>query len=388
MGNQSPCSVLFVIRYFYPFIGGLEVNTLRLAQALVDCNVPVTVVTARWDGISPRKDQIHNVPIIRLPSPRIKVLGALLFLAALSWHLLKNRKRYDIIHAFQIGYTAAIAVAVGAVLRKPTLITVASSGSGGDVQRHCRTPWGRLFLFLCKYASCMITLNQLMRTELQAIGYPETKMMSIPNGVDTSIFRPPIQSEQEFRQKCSDQEKIILYAGRLSPEKGVAFLVRAFATLAPHIPAQLFIVGDGPEKKHLESIIVEQGLSNRVCLIPAVEHLVPLLHSADVFVLPSLFEGLSNALLEAMACGLPVIATRVAGNQEVIRDGENGMLVPAQDSDALAAAIAFLCTQPEHAQRLGCAAVTTVRTHYNLDRIVVHYMQLYRELVNCFRKTP
>lgn len=381
VSETAPCSIVFVIRYFPPFIGGLEVNTQRLAEALANRGVSVTVVTGMFDLKLPRRETVRSVVVIRLPSPRIKILGAVVFVCALAWYLVKNRKRFDALHSFQIGYTAAVTVLFGKILRKPTVVTVASSGIGGDVARHRRTPLGRLFLILCRQASRMVILNQHMREELVAVGYPHDRAVFIPNGVDTAVFSPPTDSERVLCREKRDGKKIILYTGRLSPEKGVAFLITSFAELPPDFPAQLVVVGDGPEKGRLEKLVSRYRLETRVSLLPAVANVVPFLHSADIFVLPSQFEGLSNSLIEAMACGLPVIATQVVGTSEVIHDGYNGILVPYMDSSALAHAILFLCTHPDIARELGKEAAATVRSHYRLDRIALHYHTLYQELV-------
>lgn len=380
--TASPCSVLFVIRYFHPFIGGLENNTLTLAAALIKHARKVTVITSRFYRKWPAQNTIHGVPVSRLPSPRIKILGPLCFLLSLSYYLIKNRAHYDMLHVFQIGYTAAATILIGKLLRKPTILTLASSGSGGDIQRHLRTPWGKFFVYVCRLSSRIVLLNNQMRTELAAIAYPEQNTVYIPNGVDTTRFCPREHAiPRSGGQIGTPDEKIILYTGRLSPEKGVDFLIRAFSKVHMRMPVQLFILGDGSEKKNLEKLIQQCHVENKVHLMHAVENVVPFLQSADVFVLPSRFEGLSNSLLEAMACGVPVIATRVTGTSEVIQDGVTGMLVEYNDTESLANTLMFLITHPEKARELAGNAIAAVRRLYTLEDAVAKYTMLYQSVL-------
>jgi len=378
----SPCSVLFVIRYFHPFIGGLENNTLTLAAALIKHATTVAIATSRFYRKWPARETIHGVPVTRLPSPRIKILGSMCFLLSLAYYLIKNRTRYDMLHVFQVGYTAAATILIGRLLRKPTILTLASSGSGGDIRRHLRTPWGKFFVYVCRLSSRIVVLNKQMYTELATIAYPEQNAVHIPNGVDTTLF---YTREDEPHggagQIGAADEKIILYAGRLSTEKGVDFLIRAFSEVRKRIPVRLFILGDGSEKKNLEKLIQQCHVENKVHLMHAVENVVPFLHSADVFVLPSRFEGLSNALLEAMACGVPVIATRVTGTSEVMQDGVTGLLVEYNDTEALANALVFLLTHPEKARELAANAISMIRRLYTLEDAVAKYTMLYQSVL-------
>ena len=161
-------NVLFTIRYFFPFIGGTEKQALSLAAELVDRGVTVTIVTSRFENAWPREEMMEGVNVVRLFSPRIKVVGALFFLAGLTGYLIKHRSRYSLIHTFQIGYTSSLSILMGILLNKPSLLKLASSGRGGDIQRARRTPWGRVFLFMAKRASRIIMVSKTVEQELKA----------------------------------------------------------------------------------------------------------------------------------------------------------------------------------------------------------------------------
>ena len=132
-------NVLFTIRYFFPFIGGTEKQALSLAAQLVKKGVAVTIVTSRFENRWPRQELMDGVKVVRLFSPRIKVVGALFFLACLTSYLIKYRNHYSLIHTFQIGYTSSLSILMGIFLKKPSLLKLASSGIGGDIQRARRT---------------------------------------------------------------------------------------------------------------------------------------------------------------------------------------------------------------------------------------------------------
>jgi glycosyltransferase involved in cell wall biosynthesis len=380
-GEKKSQKTIFVIRYFHPFIGGLEKKTFNLASALIERGERIEIITSRFYTSWPERELVKNVPVYRLPSPRIKVLGAVVFLASLCWYLFNQRARIRIIHTFQLGYSSAAAIIMGKLLSKPTVLNLACSGSGGDISRNRRTPWGIAFLVLCRLASRIVVLNKNMHQELRAIRYDNQHIVWIPNGVNLAIYHNAADRKSLRKQMGIDSKKVIIYTGRLSaPQKMLDFLIFAYARLRTPLPASLIIIGDGPEKARLQRIMKQYKLEDSIRLIPAVEEVAPFLQSADVFVMPSRFEGLSNAILEAMACGLPVIATRVEGNTDLIEDGINGLLITPGDESGLVNALTLLLTRPEKAAALGRQARQTVCNSYDLQDIVGKYSSLYNSL--------
>jgi glycosyltransferase involved in cell wall biosynthesis len=379
-GEKKSQKIIFVIRYFHPYIGGLEKQTLRLAQALIQRGMCVEVVTSRFFSDWQKQEMINGVSVHRLASPRIKVLGALIFLISLSFYLVKNRSRCEMIHAFQVGYSSAVAIFWGTIFSMQTILNLAGSGRGGDIRRHKMTPWGRIFLFLCGYASRIVVLNQEMLQELQTISYHSLQAVYIPNGVDLTVFKPAADRELLRKQLQIFGDKIVLYTGRLSREKGLDFLIRAFASLSTAVPAQLYVIGNGRELSRLQRLIRMYNAEQRIRLLPAVQEVTAYLQVADIFVMPSLYEGLSNSILEAMACGIPVIATRVSGNAEVIEDGVTGILVDRTDYHNLSQALTELLEHPEKAHVLGLRAQQLVHAKYDLETVSQQYLNVYNRL--------
>jgi glycosyltransferase involved in cell wall biosynthesis len=165
---------------------------------------------------------------------------------------------------------------------------------------------------------------------------------------------------------------------RLSPEKDLACLLQAMALVMARDPSiRLEIAGDGPCREELVRLAQELGLGGTVRFLGEVRDVPALLRRASVFILPSRSEGISLTLLEAMAAGVPVIATRVGGNPEVVVDGQTGLLVPAQSPNDLADALLRIRGNNEDAQLLGRAGRRRVESHFDIRTMVAHYERLY-----------
>lgn len=234
----------------------------------------------------------------------------------------------------------------------------------------------RLFRWLSRIADRMIGVSDEIRTLLISLGIDAGRTDVIRNGVDLDRF--------PHRGVNPDGPAILV--ARLSPEKNVETLIRAMKTIASahHLsPAgiRLEIVGDGVCRSDLESLTDSLGLRGIVHFHGQRSDVASLLSRASMFVLPSLTEGISLTLLEAMASGLPVIATDVGGNREVVVADQTGLLVPTQNPAALAAAMLQMQQQPDSGQRMGRAGRHRVEQHFSLDSMIRSYQDLYIESV-------
>jgi glycosyltransferase involved in cell wall biosynthesis len=203
----------------------------------------------------------------------------------------------------------------------------------------------------------------------------------IPNGIEPFWFErgKGATTVQPREHERGSGEVRFIYVGRLSPEKDVLTLLHAFARALAELPqARLTIVGDGPERARLERTAVQLGCANRLRWMGSItrQGVRAELRAADVFVLPSRFESMSYTLLEAMACGVACVATRVGGNADLIRHGETGMLVPWNDPPALADAMLRLARSREERARLAHAANRAARV-YSLEAMLERSLALY-----------
>jgi glycosyltransferase involved in cell wall biosynthesis len=191
------------------------------------------------------------------------------------------------------------------------------------------------------------------------------------NGIATERFA--------FARKSLDGP--VVTVARLSPEKDIGTLLCALALAAPASPSlRLEVAGDGPCLPDLQRLVADLGLGERVRFLGQVRDVPALLARAGLFVLPSLIEGISLTLLEAMASGLPVLATRVGGNPEVVEEGQTGYLVPAGDPAALGEGLLRLWNDPADRLRLGEAGRRRVKEHFTIRWMVAAYESLYTGL--------
>jgi len=224
--------------------------------------------------------------------------------------------------------------------------------------------------------------HDLQRWLIEDVGVPPRKTIAIHNGVDLTRFGQGDRREARARLGLPPDTVVVGTVGRLDPVKDQAGLVRAFAVLHDtHQDTRVLIAGDGPCRGDLAALIVQLGIQDRVHVLGERRDIPMVLAAMDVFVLPSIAEGVSNTVLEAMATGLPVVATDIGGNPELIEDGVTGRLVPRRDHAALAAGIeAYL--DDAHLRALhGKASRQRVVEHFALDRMARAYVDLYSGLL-------
>ena len=223
---------------------------------------------------------------------------------------------------------------------------------------------------------------------IERVGVPASRVTDICNGVDTERFAPP-QDRAALRARL-DPDVLgpdtfaVGAVGRLSGVKNLPMLVDAFGLVAGRKPefarqARLVLVGDGPDRQALCSRIEALGLADRTLLAGARDDVPEWLQALDLLCLPSLAEGISNAILEAMASGLPVLATDVGGNAELVEDGVSGRLVPSEDVAALAEGIEAYFTDRATLAAHGAAARRLAVTKFSLDTMVNAYHRVYVE---------
>lgn len=211
-------------------------------------------------------------------------------------------------------------------------------------------------------------------------GVPASRLMLLPYGIPLAELDTNL-SRSAARERLGVSGLVIGAVGRLEEQKGHVHLLAALPQVRREIPDLLMLlVGEGRLRTELSQQVRDLGLQDTVRFLGTRRDLPEIYRALDLFVQPSLWEGLPLALLKAMGAGLPVVATRVSGSADVVADGVNGRLVAPGDSEALARAILDLVRQPEMRQRLGDAARHTVATRYSLEAMVRHLEELYLEL--------
>ena len=248
----------------------------------------------------------------------------------------------------------------------------------------------RLFRpFVTRYVALSPDLASYLR---ERVGVPATRIDQVYNGVDTARFRPAPGGRAAI-DACPFREAdhwLVGTVGRMEKVKDQTNLARAFVSAVRADPEararlRLVLVGDGKLKREVETILESAGVRELAWFAGERADVVPLLQGLDCFVLPSLAEGVSNTILEAMACGLPVVATLVGANAELVEQNVTGRTVPAADSDALAREIGAYFTTPALARQHGQAGRRRVERRFSLERMVDDYDRVYRGLLRTHR---
>ena len=239
-------------------------------------------------------------------------------------------------------------------------------------------------------ATKVVANSTAARTMLEKEGVARAQIAVIPNGVDAGIFTRGQRAGAAghlagaaghlagLPAGAAKPRRRVMTVANLRPEKSHETLIAAAAQLTADFPdVQFQIVGDGPRRAELEALVRASGLERTVVFLGHREDVSDLLGAADVFVLPSKSEAFPNGVIEAMAAGLPVIASAVGGLLDLIEPDGTGVLVPAGDANALAAALRRLLSDPALAERLGTAAEAQVRQRYSFERMVASFEELY-----------
>jgi glycosyltransferase involved in cell wall biosynthesis len=363
-------------------VGGTEIALWQLLRRLDRARWEPTVVSLKPPGEIAARIRALGIEV-RSPGigDETGAFAALeLLLEARRLPRLLGGRRFDLVHsllfrAHLLGRLAARRLGARAVVNS---YRSGVEAAGGWALRADRWTAGRVTRFHLQSAG----LAAALRSRLG--GDPE-RYVAIPNGIDLAEADAALAVGREPARRrlgLYPTDLVIAYAGRLHEEKGVRHLLAAFHALLQAQPtARLVLAGDGPARRNLEAATAALRLGPFVRFLGALPDPWPLLAAADVFALPSLWEGMPNALLEAMAAGLPSVATAVGAVPEVAVDGVEALLVPPGDPVALAAALAALAGAPARRREIGAAARRRVEGSFRIEAHVAAIDRLYAGLL-------
>jgi sugar transferase (PEP-CTERM/EpsH1 system associated) len=371
---------LLIAHVVYRFdIGGLENGVVNLINRMPQDRfrhavVSLTEVTDFRERVL--RDDVRFVSLHKNPGHAIELLPRV--------HRLFRQLRPTIVHTRNL---AALETVTGAWLaRVPIRVHGEHGRDVSDVDgssRKYRFVRRAYRPFVTHYVALSKDLQNYLTT---AIGVLPEHVTRIVNGVDSRRFRPgsrTVPAGWPFERTGS---LVLGTVGRLQPVKNQTLLARAFVRMLDMAPelrsrVRLAIVGDGPLRGEVERILAAGSATQLAWLPGARDDIAPIMAAFDVFVLPSRAEGISNTILEAMASGVPVIATRVGGNAELVEDGATGTLIETGDVDSLARAMLEYASTPARVIRHGVAGRARVEDSFSLDAMVAQYTMLYERLV-------
>ncbi|HWS84201.1 MAG TPA: glycosyltransferase family 4 protein, partial [Ktedonobacteraceae bacterium] len=375
----------------------------------------------------PKQEDYKGLPIIRIGGIyshtgklRIDRLGHIPIDILAFKELWRLRHQFDIMHLQQISTLAGVAALIGKLAKIPVIIRIPSAGAGKEQQEadavlmadtlldksiylnFLKVPYGDILAdalnhlevtafggkaiqnYVKKSDAYYHVLSTRCQSYLISLGFRADKIVRISNGVDTERFCPDLSARPDPTRADRD----IICVARLEFPKGNDILLHAWGRMmnAPaewraHLKPRLLLVGPGPLQPQLERIASELGITLSVEFLGLHRDVIPLLQKAWGFILPSRWEGMPNALLEAMSCGVPSIATRVSGSEDIIEDGVNGLLIEPEQPAQMAQALRRLIEDTELTQRLAREGLHSIIREYQLSHAAEQCLEFYYQIL-------
>jgi glycosyltransferase involved in cell wall biosynthesis len=376
--GRSSIHVVMAIQTFSPTIGGAELQLERLLPYLAARGVTADVFTRAVTG-HPSTESIPGGTVHRTRLSGQSAAASVAYVASSLGRILKQRPQIDVVHAH--GALSPATIALGArTLGLPSLVTVLGAGRRGDLARLVTKPGGRWRLRMLSRRVWFIALSDSIKRELVETGVREERIFVVPNGVDLRTYRPATAEERaSLRSQLGipPGEFVAAFVGRLHPIKGLDRLLLAAADTSD---VRLVVLGDGSERDRLSSLSHRLGIDDRVRFVGATDHVADYLRASDCFLLPSEGEGLSNALIEAMCCGLPSIAMAGAGGVQELLSGGRGLALPVGSVHAWSEAMTRLARDPGLRAQLGDAAARFTQARLSMDSVADRMVEVYRAL--------
>lgn len=361
--------IVIVIPRFYPLWGGTEIRVKRIAETLMARGFSFTVLTRRFNRSLPPYEIINGIQVHRFPNFRPFFYGAVK-----KW-LKQNYPSIDLVHTFRIDKMGVIGAWANQKYGIPHIADIITNEARTMVEQ----PSGRkTWETIVAGSDALHCLSTVMVSFLKQSGVSGQKTWFRPNAVDIEVFKPAKIGIDSIKEKIT-----VLCCGRIENQKGSDVLIAAWRLLPTEVSkkAELVLVGGGKWEKEFQT--TTHDLPN-IVFAGAVERnqILEYYQKASIYVQPSRYEGMSNALLEALACGLPLIATNIDGNVDLIKAGINGLLVPVEDAKALADALTQLINNAALQVKMGHGSRQIAEESFSLsklfDDVEAKYLSLSR----------
>lgn len=363
MASMEPIPVLLLAQQLTQ--GGSERQLTETAKALDRSRFSPRTAVLRPGGLRVEELRANGVPVVEFP---LHSFGSPLTLQR-AWELGSyiRRQRIQLVHSFDTPMNV-FAMPVAKAFRAPVVL------SSQRAFRELSAPMYRKMLrFTDRIVDAVVVNCRALETHLiHDEGVACDRIRLCYNGIDTDTFRPAARGEGK---SC-----VIGVVCALRPEKALPTLVEAFARV--HRPGlKLLIVGSGPVLQDLQALASKLHIAGDCTFEPATSAVTPWLHSIDIFVLPSRSEALSNSLMEAMACGCAVVASKVGGNPELVEHGSTGLLFAPLDAVDLAAQLQILIDQPEARRRMADSGSRKIHENFRLRDAARRMAEIYAEFL-------
>lgn len=394
--------ICLITETYFPVIGGGETQSRALAQDLVSNGYQVTLVTRRSRREFKPYEELDGAKVYRLWPVGNGQMKKWLMLLSSFWFYVRHRREYDVILVSGYRVLGVSAVLASLLLGKKCILKADNNGEmSGDYftlgLKSLRLSWAKplanailvLRNWLFRRADVFVALSSEIVSELTSYGVKRDEIVVIPNSYDSVRFIPgdePRRTALRSQFGFPLDQKIVIFTGRLLRAKGLPLLLRVWKALRPKYPlVSLVIVGSGGDlmyscEAEIKEYVRANDLGPSVFFTGGVRNVEQYLHCADIFVFPTEDEAFGISLIEAMACGLPPIATKIGGIKDIIQPDKTGILIPAADFDALFNAIQRLLADPQFAKQIGEQAALSVRQRYTREIVADQYMNLFNSI--------
>lgn len=327
--------------------------------------------------------EVYRVPMLRQRQEFCSTFEMGTFLLSGGWHSLFHVREFkpDVVHIFFGIPDGPIGWLLKRVYGLPYLISLRGADVPSDEVKRFAKQYKLLRPFirwLWQDADALVAVSNGLR-DFAFQTTPDLPIRMIPNAIELSVFTPPLHRNGDGPVK-------LLFVGRFNAFKSVETLVDAVSRLnemdVPHF--ELHLVGDGERRASVERMVIDKGLTKQVKFLGWLDRasIVEQYRQADLFVTATTWEGMPNTVLEGMACGLPVVATKASGLEELVREGANGYLVNINDANALANRMAALINNPYERQRMGKESRKIAEQEFAWDYIAEQYVKVYKDITN------
>lgn len=400
---KAKSTICLFTESYYPIVGGGETQGRIIAEDCIKNGFQVIVVTRRSNSSLKKFEEIGTISVHRVAPIGSSHLNRWIMLGTSLPTLINLGRQYDIIFVSGFRSLGILAVLISKLFHKVCILKADNNGEmSGEYFQSGLAKWNltlssppvKIFLWLrnqlLREADAFISLSETMSQEFLDYGVNKHKVMLIPNSVDTKIFYPvSFQKKDELRKKLGIEleSKVVVYTGRLLTTKGLPLLIKVWKKIQISNPrSQLLVVGGGSRDIHdceqeIQQYVKANALETSVKFTGNVTNVHEYLQASDIFVFPTENEAFGISLIEAMACGLPVVATPVGGIKEIISHGQNGLLVEVGDFEQIYNALETLISDDGLSAILGDAALQTVRSKYSRECITKQYLKLFEQLL-------
>ncbi len=394
--------ICMLIESYLPVVGGMETQARSLATALIKIGFPLFILTRRPNRTLSRQETLDGVPVHRLgpvgANSRLRWAMIPPALAALR----KRRADYDILFVPGFRALGIPATLSAGRLGKACVLKAENNGelSGaffeGGIARARLARFGPLVSRAIRLrnrallrADAFVSMSSDIAAEYRANGVESSRIVSIPQTVDVERFRPATAEDKTALRAQLDlpgDRRIAVFTGRLVSWKGLPLLLNVWRDLAPRHPGTLLLlVGGGSAdiyncEQELRAFVQRHGLTDSVRFTGDVANVHDYLRASDLFVFPSLNEAFGVSLIEAMACGLPLVSTDNGGIKDILTHGQDGLVARTGDEDSLRTELETLLNEPTRATELGKAARQTVLNRYSQAQVGAAYAKLFEDL--------